>query len=291
MSGSPLVRDGATDTSIAAAIKAARSSKKATDTVRYVMADGVPRIDQEIWAACRSIGYISSLSTIQHGRVALSNVGVLVDTGRRRLTEDGENSIVWCASGSESGSEGEVPAASTTPERQSRKMMKQQALRWRAALYRLVAASAGELDPEIVELGKWLRQAAGLDTVVGAAASNVVPNQLARAEAIARAIALASGPNQKRLASDLGAVLDEAQNGPPDGMADGSISAERWTALRGIEAHARGRTVGQAAQQQDAQDKDVFESDFGDGDFCDFGGSDDFGGSEHGDAEYPRRSR
>ena len=82
------------DTSWAAAAKAARASGKAVAAVLALMHDGVARTDQEIRAACRP-EYVVSLSTIQHGRLALSESDILLDTGERRPTEDGMLSRVW----------------------------------------------------------------------------------------------------------------------------------------------------------------------------------------------------
>lgn len=59
------------------------------------MQDGQPRIDQEIWQGCRSAGYLSSLSAVQHARLALSEAGILVETGRTRPTTDGTPSREW----------------------------------------------------------------------------------------------------------------------------------------------------------------------------------------------------
>jgi hypothetical protein len=59
------------------------------------MYDGVGRIDEEIWHACRERGYISSFSTVRHGRLTLSEVGLLIDTGQVRLTSDKAPSSVW----------------------------------------------------------------------------------------------------------------------------------------------------------------------------------------------------
>ncbi len=59
------------------------------------MSDGKGRIDEEIWQRCRAQGYISSLATVQHGRLALSEAGVLIDTDTERNTSNNSPSIVW----------------------------------------------------------------------------------------------------------------------------------------------------------------------------------------------------
>ena len=46
--------------------------------------------------------------------------------------------------------------------------------------------------------------------------------------------ALKADPWNVAFVADLERVLAKAQNGPPDGMADGSIPAELWTYLRGL---------------------------------------------------------
>jgi hypothetical protein len=73
-------------TSVEAAIKAAKSSRKAFLAVEQLMTDGVARIDEEIWLECRNRGFISSLSTVQHARLALSEAGLLTETGTTRPT-------------------------------------------------------------------------------------------------------------------------------------------------------------------------------------------------------------
>jgi hypothetical protein len=92
-----LVRTTDPETSLLAAIKASKASRKAVAAVREVMTDGVPRIDEEIWQACRAAGFISSLATVQHGRLALSEAGVLTGTGVTRETSNGSPSREWKA--------------------------------------------------------------------------------------------------------------------------------------------------------------------------------------------------
>jgi hypothetical protein len=89
-------------TSLAAAIKASKASRKAVAAVQSVMCDGKARIDEEIWQACRSAGYISSYATVRHGRLALSEGGELVETGATRKTSDGSPSREWIASADKS---------------------------------------------------------------------------------------------------------------------------------------------------------------------------------------------
>lgn len=89
-----LVRSTDPDTSLAAAIRVAKSSRKA-EAVAAVMSDGVVRIDEEIWQACRKRGFISTLATVQHGRLALSRAGFLHDTGVRVTTSNGSPSRGW----------------------------------------------------------------------------------------------------------------------------------------------------------------------------------------------------
>jgi hypothetical protein len=90
-----LVRNTDPDTSLAAAIRASKASRKAVAAVRIAMADGVARIDEEIWRACRASGYISSYDTVRHGRLALSEAGELAETGATRDRSDGSPSREW----------------------------------------------------------------------------------------------------------------------------------------------------------------------------------------------------
>lgn len=91
------VRKGDPRTSVEAARRATKASMKALQAVESVMSDGQARIDEEIWAACRLNGYISTLDTVQHAREALSMAGVLMDSGTTRLTSNGCASIAWVA--------------------------------------------------------------------------------------------------------------------------------------------------------------------------------------------------
>ncbi len=83
-------------TSIAAAIRASKASSKAVIAVKNVMRDGVERIDEDIWLACREAGYLSSLETVQHGRLSLSEAGIVINTGLTKLTKRGKcKSTIW----------------------------------------------------------------------------------------------------------------------------------------------------------------------------------------------------
>jgi hypothetical protein len=82
-------------TSVQAAMHASRASGKAVSAVAKLMNDGEGRIDYEIWQDCREAGYISSFTTVRHGRLALSSAGLLVETGETRQTPDGLPSRVW----------------------------------------------------------------------------------------------------------------------------------------------------------------------------------------------------
>ena len=61
--------------------------------------------------------------------------------------------------------------------------------------------------------------------------------QLERADAI-RADFLKMFPEIDRLSRDLSIVLDEAQNAPPDGAADGTVSEVQYAQLHSIQKAA-----------------------------------------------------
>jgi hypothetical protein len=90
----PFVRNGDPYTSVAAAMRAAAASPKAVAAVARLMNDGQPRIDHEIWSDCRP-AYIASIDTVRHGRLALSETGLIVETGETRITPNGMRSRVW----------------------------------------------------------------------------------------------------------------------------------------------------------------------------------------------------
>jgi len=90
-----LARGDDAETSLLAAIKASKASRKAVEAVGRAMEDGAGRIDEEIWLTCRAMGYVSSYDTVRHGRLALSEAGILVETGETRLTRDNTPSRVW----------------------------------------------------------------------------------------------------------------------------------------------------------------------------------------------------
>lgn len=83
-------------TSVEAAQKAAKASPKAVEAVARAMADGQARIDEEIREACLRQGYVASLATIQHGRLALSEAGLLVEAGTG-TTSNNARSRLWVA--------------------------------------------------------------------------------------------------------------------------------------------------------------------------------------------------
>lgn len=92
-------RNADPETSLAAMVKAAKASAEAVRRVRALMRDGKARTDEEIWRDLRTPigrdGYCRSQATIRHARVALSRAGMLRDTGERRATTDGGDSVVW----------------------------------------------------------------------------------------------------------------------------------------------------------------------------------------------------
>ncbi len=90
-----LVRDDDPETSILAAAKARKASRRSLKFIRAVMADGIERTDEEIWIECRKMGFVSSLAVVQHGRLALSETKMLVDTGARRKTSENAMARVW----------------------------------------------------------------------------------------------------------------------------------------------------------------------------------------------------
>lgn len=90
-----LRRTGDMQTSVDAAAKASRASKRAIEAVRDVMSDGEARIDEEIWHACRANGYVSSFDTVRHGRLALSEGGELIATAVCKTTKHGAAATAW----------------------------------------------------------------------------------------------------------------------------------------------------------------------------------------------------
>ena len=59
------------------------------------MNDGQARIDHEIWIDCRARGYVTSIDTVRHGRLALSETGLIIETGETRTTPNGMPARVW----------------------------------------------------------------------------------------------------------------------------------------------------------------------------------------------------
>lgn len=92
-----LHRESDPETSVMAAIKASKASTKAVNAIARLMSDGVKRIDEEIWLDCKQAGYFASLATIQHGRLALSEAGLLEYTGETSKTINMGSSREWRA--------------------------------------------------------------------------------------------------------------------------------------------------------------------------------------------------
>jgi len=67
--------------------------KEAAAVVLAVMADGKPRIDEEIVAD--SGEWSTRDGRIRHGRLALQDAGLIVETGKRRPTSNGGMSREW----------------------------------------------------------------------------------------------------------------------------------------------------------------------------------------------------
>jgi hypothetical protein len=91
----PFVRATDPYTSVGAALRAAAASAKAVAAVARLMNDGQARIDHEIWLDCRAAGYVASIDTVRHGRLALSETGLIVETGETRITPNGMPARVW----------------------------------------------------------------------------------------------------------------------------------------------------------------------------------------------------
>ena len=91
----PFVRATDPYTSVGSAIRAAAASAKAVAAVARLMNDGQARIDHEIWLDCRVAGYVASVDTVRHGRLALSGPGLIVETGETRTTPNGMPARVW----------------------------------------------------------------------------------------------------------------------------------------------------------------------------------------------------
>jgi hypothetical protein len=86
-------------TSLIAAQKAAKASAKAIEKVATLMMDGKARIDEEMWSECwHRLGYQRSQDTIEHARLALSEVGLLLFTGNTRKTQfrTPAREWIWC---------------------------------------------------------------------------------------------------------------------------------------------------------------------------------------------------
>jgi hypothetical protein len=165
---SRLARAGDPETSLIAAIKASKASYKAVLAVKRVMVDGVERMDEELWRACREQGYISSFDTVRHGRLSLSETGLLAWTGETRITTNGSPSNVWRWSADHelAGTFDDVVANPEWRQRLSaaqagrgKQLTPKQAEAWVKAL-RVFVRSAREkglnADEEVIQLGKWL---------------------------------------------------------------------------------------------------------------------------------------
>lgn len=82
-------------TSRDAAMQSVSASRESVEYAEQVMADGLPRIDEEIWQECRRRGFIGSLDAVEHGRRVLEITGLLVETGMKRKTSVGGMSREW----------------------------------------------------------------------------------------------------------------------------------------------------------------------------------------------------
>lgn len=166
-----LVRSTDLATSLAAAIKASKASVVCVREVHKVMADSEGRIDQEIWIACRDAGYVTSLDTIQHGRLALQEAGFIVATEETRSTSLGMPSTVWRwrdetadFDGIVNDPEWKALLKGMKPGRQG-ELSVEQAEEWLTGLRELaVQAQRCKIPIDgIVELGRWLHlQARGV---------------------------------------------------------------------------------------------------------------------------------
>lgn len=91
---SPAVRGTDPSTSYAAAAKALKASQKACGRVLVVMADCVPRIDEQIADECRAQFGIGSPDLYRHARKALRDAGCVEEVGRDK-TQNAADSLQW----------------------------------------------------------------------------------------------------------------------------------------------------------------------------------------------------
>jgi len=170
-----LVRGSDPGTSIAAAIKAVKSSAIMTHTAWRVMIDGKDRIDEEIWVECRKYGRLTSLSTVQHARRSLMLMGYVENTGIKRRTSDGGSSIAWVISRKPDAElpkllldENPPPSRRHVLRARSVRLApkKEQACTWLVALRTLCLAAKKrgiKLDNHVLDLGRWLKEMSGDD--------------------------------------------------------------------------------------------------------------------------------
>jgi len=88
-------------TSLYAAQQASKASTVAIMKVAEIMMDGKARIDEEMWSECWHKGYQRSQDTIEHARLAMSDVGLLLFTGNLRKTQFKKGGREWIWSGAE----------------------------------------------------------------------------------------------------------------------------------------------------------------------------------------------
>lgn len=144
-------------TSASAAREASVRLAKRASEVLHVMADGKPRIDEEIHAAMLARGYRVEMSSARHGRKVLQDRGIVVKTGVLRRTRYDRDSIEWVILSPfalATNRQGE----STEPARAKRRLpTKAKAKAWSDALSVVMSGSLDLLfDQNLIELRNWL---------------------------------------------------------------------------------------------------------------------------------------
>lgn len=92
-----LSRPGDPYTSALSAGAAHGRSRLAIYGVATVMKTRGKLIDEEVQVECAKLGYVRHLSTIEHGRLALQEVGLIRPTGISRPTKSGSPAQEWIA--------------------------------------------------------------------------------------------------------------------------------------------------------------------------------------------------
>ena len=149
-------RSGDPYTSALSAALALGSSQLSVYYVAMVMKTEQRLIDEELRNECARLGYVRTGDTIEHGRLALEEAGLIHPTGVTRLTSTGAPAREWVADPLLLSMDLDIRQKAPPQDARVRNPGKEAIRGFLAELVELVDASGLEPSPTFLRVLRWL---------------------------------------------------------------------------------------------------------------------------------------